>query len=72
MNAVSGDCPCSEVCFEVCFTENTGINLFHYQMFRTQGGAFLLALADADWFNVSNDLPSFGTMTHWSIHQTST
>jgi len=41
-------------------------------MFRTQGGAFLLALADADWFNVSNDVPSFGTMTHWSIHQTST
>ena len=72
MNAVSGDCPCSEVCFEVCLTENTGINLCNYQMCRTQGGAFLLALANADWFNVTNDEPSLGTMTHWSIHQTST
>ena len=64
MNAVSGDCPCSEVCFEVCFTENTGINLCNYQMCRTQGGAFLLALANADWFNVTNDKPSLGSMTH--------
>jgi len=33
-------------------------------MCRTQGGAFLLALANADWFNVTNDEPSLGSMTH--------